>query len=394
MNKLFILLIFLLLSAFCNSQTSVNPDISAVGTFNTFTNFVKGTAEYGKLNFQIPDMELYVEGYLNPYARATVNVAFHEGEFHGEEIFAHIVRGLPLDLQIKAGKYLVGFGKINLTHPHAWSFIYRPLFQQIYFGEEGFNDIGINLSFILPTGDVYTTLDFGINKGSIFEHAHSGEHLKEQDELPRSNSPIFVGRLGSFFSLSDYSNLEIGLSSSYGVHSNKYFNFTGDTTDSPINEPLYFTYAGFDFKYKYRPDSYTALVIQVEGIWNNRDVRRMKASDNESNKDVKEKINTLGCFIYADYRFNKIFSVGAKYDFTYGILGDHEAYNTLSNDDKNKTQGIEGWVGYYPVEETLALRLGVQHLWYDTVNEQPRDAETTIVLQLIFSLGPHKAHPF
>src|SRR3990172_2728763 len=178
MNKLFILLIFLLLSAFCNSQTSVNPDISAVGTFNTFTNFVKGTAEYGKLNFQIPDMELYVEGYLNPYARATVNVAFHEGEFHGEEIFAHIVRGLPLDLQIKAGKYLVGFGKINLTHPHAWSFIYRPLFQQIYFGEEGFNDIGINLSFILPTGDVYTTLDFGINKGSIFEHAHSGEHLE------------------------------------------------------------------------------------------------------------------------------------------------------------------------------------------------------------------------
>jgi len=74
MNKLFILLIFLLLSAFCNSQTSVNPDISAVGTFNTFTNFVKGTAEYGKLNFQIPDMELYVEGYLNPYTR---NICSH-----------------------------------------------------------------------------------------------------------------------------------------------------------------------------------------------------------------------------------------------------------------------------------------------------------------------------
>ena len=58
------------------SQSNVNPDISLIGTFNTYTNFIKDTPEYGKLNFDIPSFELYIDGYLNPYARATANIAF------------------------------------------------------------------------------------------------------------------------------------------------------------------------------------------------------------------------------------------------------------------------------------------------------------------------------
>ena len=68
-------------------------------------------------------------------------------------------------MQIKAGKYLVGFGQLNVVHPHAWAFVGRPLFQQIYFGHEGFNDIGFNFSFILPTSAFYSNLDLGIFKG-------------------------------------------------------------------------------------------------------------------------------------------------------------------------------------------------------------------------------------
>ena len=377
------------------AQTSINPDISAIGTFNTYTNFIKDTPEYGKLNFDIPEFELFVDGYLNPYSRAAFNVAFHEGEFHAEEIYAQVVRGLPLDIQIKAGKYLLGFGKINTIHPHAWSFIYRPLYQQIYFGDEGFNDIGADVSFILPTGDVYTTLDLGIFKGDaiINEHHHEDEHETEEEEnfeMERGNSPIFVGRLGSFFSLGDFSNIEVGLSGSYGVHSKMDFYTSNDSAATPENKALNYLYGGIDFKYKYRPDSYTALTIQGEALWNGRDVLRKDDLD----LDKQEDINTFGTFIYFDYRFNRIFSIGAKYDFTYGIIGDELNYNTLANDDQNKTTGIEGWLGYYPFEETLALRLGVQHLMFSYADETERDGETTINLQLIFSLGPHKAHPF
>lgn len=391
-------ILFLLLASvtISNAQTTVNPDISAIGIFNTYTNFIKDTPEYGKLNFDIPEMELFVEGYLNPYARAVFNIAFHEGEFHGEEIYAQVVRGLPLDLQLKAGKYLLGFGKINTIHPHAWSFIYRPLYQQIYFGHEGFNDIGFDVSFILPTSDLYTTLDLGIFKGDALvqdhhhEEEHEGEEENEHMETDRGNSPVFVGRLGTFLSLGDFSNLEFGLSSSYGVYSRMDFYTSGDTTATPDNRALTYFYGGLDLKYKYRPDSYTSLTIQGEALWNNREVLRK----DELDLDSQEDISTFGAFIYIDYQFNRIFSVGAKYDFTYGIIGDEYSYNSLANDEQNKTYGLEGWFGYYPFEETLALRLGLQHLMFDYADGTQRDGETTINLQLIFSLGPHKAHPF
>ena len=395
MRTFLILFILFFITYNLIAQTSVNPDISGIGVFNTYTNFIKDTPEYGKLNFDIPEMELYVEGYLNPYARAAFNIAFHEGEFHGEEIYAQIVRGLPLDIQIKAGKYLVGFGKINTIHPHAWSFIYRPLYQQIYFGHEGFNDIGVNLSFILPTGDIYSTMDLGIFKGDALasEHhhdSHEGEEEDHHNEMERGNSPIFVGRLGSFIQIGDFSNIEIGLSGSYGVHSKMDFYTSTDSTATPENKSLNYFYGGADFKYKYRPDSYTSLTIQGEALWNRRDVLRR----DDLNLDKENAINTFGAFIYVDYRFNRIFSIGGKYDFTYGIIGDDQHYHTRANDDQNNTTGIEGWLGFYPVEETLALRLGIQHLMFSYADGTERDAETTINLQLIFSLGPHKAHPF
>jgi hypothetical protein len=274
--------------------------------------------------------------------------------------------------------------------------IYRPLYQEIYFGDEGLNDIGVNFSFILPTGDLYTTLVLGVFKGDALAQSHGGEHEHGHihAEISRGNSPIFLGRLGSFFPLNDFSNLDLGFSGSYGIHSKADFNLTGDTTSANTELPLYYGYFGFDFKYKYRPDSYKALTIQGEGMWNNRDVLRTSSSGINSLTDIEEVINTFGAFVYIDYRFNRVFSVGAKYDFTYGIPDDEPAYNTLGNEDQNKTNGIEGWFGYYPFEETVVLRLGVRHLMFDFADGSERDAETTINLQLIFSLGPHKAHPF
>lgn len=376
---------FLLIYSVSFSQSNVNPDISLIGTFNTFTNFNEDTPEYGKINFEMPSFELFIDGYLNPYARATANIAFEDGEFAAEELYANIVRGLPLDIQVKAGKYLLGFGKLNLVHPHAWPFINRPLFHQVYFGPEGFNDIGLNLSFILPTEDFYSTLDLGVYKGDAISNNTGGEDA-DANEV-RGNSLIFVGRLGSFFSIGDFSNLDFGLSGSYGNYAKSSFYVPDSVGFSP--QMLTYLYGGVDLKFKYKPDSYTSLTIQGEGILNHRDV--ISGTDVEP---VIESINTYGAFIYFDYQFLKQFSVGLKYDFTYGVIGDDPSFNTLANDEINNTQGIEYWVGYYPIEETLALRLSAQHLIFDLADNLKKESETTITLQLLFSLGPHKAHQF
>ncbi len=219
--KAFSFLFFLLIPVLIFAQSNVNPDISLIGTFNTSTDLSKDSPEKGKLNFELPEMELFVDGYLNPYSRAAGNIAYEEGEFSIEELYAEIVRGLPLDMQIKAGKYLVGFGQLNVVHPHAWVFVGRPLFQQIYFGHEGFNDIGFNFSFILPTSAFYSNLDLGIFKGDAIGRSEIPDPADQESIVDhRGRSPIFLGRLGTFFSLGDYSNLGAGISGSYGTHPN------------------------------------------------------------------------------------------------------------------------------------------------------------------------------
>lgn len=384
MRKIFFSIVVLLSINIIHGQSNTNPDISLIGTFNTYSNFIKDTPEYGKLNFETPSMEMFVDGYLNPYSRATANIAYEEGEFAVEELYAQILRGLPLDLQVKAGKYLVGFGKINTIHPHAWAFLERSLFHQIYFGTEGFNDIGIDLSYALPFESFYSSIDLGIFKGDAIAKtvASNPDDPSTFYEL-RGNNPVVVGRWSNFFQLNDYSDLELGISGSYGVHSYDYL-----TSES--RKALYYTYTGLDFKYKYRADSYTSFIIQGEALLNNRDVLRSLDEINYT----PNKINTFGAFVYFDYQFAKQFSAGAKYDFTYGIIGDEPGLASLTNDDKNKTQGISAWFGFYPVEETLAFRLGAENLSFNYEDGTSRDPETTIKLQMIFSLGPHKAHPF
>ena len=375
----------ILLSPIVMTQSNINPDISLIGTFDTYTNFIEDSPDYGKLIFDVPSFELFIDGYLNPYARAAANISFEDGAFGVEELYAQILRGLPLDMQIKAGKYLLGFGKLNTVHPHAWPFIDRPLWQQIYFSDEGFNDIGLDVNFILPTENFYSSLDLGAYTGNSMAINTAGEDADPYEV--RGNNLIFVGRLGSFFSLNDFNFLDVGLSGSFGNYAKSSF-YIPDSIGYPQQMLKYF-YGGIDFKYKYKPDGYTSLVIQGEGILNNRDVIRGTES-----KPVVETITTYGAFIYLDYQFIKQFSIGAKYDFTFGVIGDDYSASTLSNDGSNKTSGIEGWIGYYPVEETLAFRLSTQYLFFNLADNMTKDGETTITLQMIFSLGPHKAHQF
>lgn len=374
------------------SQSNVNPDISLIGFFNTYTNNVKDTPEYGKLNFETPGFEMLIEGYLNPYARALATLAYEENEFSAEELYAEVLRGLPLDLQIKAGKYLLGFGKLNISHPHVWPFLHRPLYHQIFLGPEGFNDIGFDVSFILPFEEIYSSVTLGLFRGDAITNTLVSEDTDLTET--RGISPIWVGRWGNFFSLSDYTSLEIGLSGSSGLYTRTEINETGDSTLSGSSKRLNYMLTGLDFKYKYVPDIYTALTIQGEGLVNYRDVPRYGDMGINTPQQELKTITTFGYFLSLDYRFHKQFSIGTKYDFTYGIIGDEPSFNSVANDDKNSTKGLYFWIGYYPVEETLALRMELEGLMFNYENGTTRDPETTLTFQLLFSLGPHKAHPF
>ncbi|PIW70155.1 MAG: hypothetical protein COW08_03330, partial [Ignavibacteriales bacterium CG12_big_fil_rev_8_21_14_0_65_30_8] len=81
----FIIIIFTLQ---INAQSNVNPNVSVIGTFNTQTFLGKDVENKGKLIFNTPELELFIDDYLNPYAKATADIAYEDGEFNVEELYA------------------------------------------------------------------------------------------------------------------------------------------------------------------------------------------------------------------------------------------------------------------------------------------------------------------
>lgn len=367
----------LVVAAFASTagaQSTLNPDISVIPRFMISTDdgarLSEGIREFSRPDLTFQELELVATGYLNPYARADITLALsgpdiEEASLGLEEAYATILRGLPLDLNLRFGKYRVDYGKINRVHPHAWPFVTQPLSQERFIGEEGLNDLGISASMLLPTGDIYTMLTVDLLRGLNVPEAPGIEDTTD-------TGPYYAtsGRLMSFFSLGDVSDLEAGVSAYTGIH-DPYMKFR-------------FWYLNLDVKYKYRPDSYTSLTVQGEYLLNTRtagqDAGLNQFVDIDGNPETRT-ITTSGFFLYTEYQFHKIFAVGARYDWS---------QTPYSADDTG--QAVALWFGYYPVEETLGLRLHYQH----TRTETPAEMQSVnfIALQAIFSLGPHKAHPF
>ncbi len=372
-------LTFLLASAVCpavlHPQTTVNPDISAIARFLMATSDgqrLPAKREFSQPDFSFQELELVASAYLNPFARADVVMTLpgpdvDAGKLGIEEVYATVVRGLPLDLNVRFGKYRAEFGKLNVVHPHAWPFVTQPLVEQRFLGEDGLNDLGISASILLPTGEVYTKLTVDLLRGSAIGGTTGIKDTTAGAKPTYANS----ARLTGFFTLDDENDLEVGVSGYTGIH-------------DPYARDR-FWYINADAKYKYRPSLYTSLVVQGEYLFNTRnagqDPEGFRFIDNNGNP-VTRTINTSGMYVYADFQFFKIYNIGARFDW---------AEAPYTTDDRARAVSI--FAGYYPVEETLGLRLQYQN----TRLEKPWSAAVStnsIALQALFSLGPHKAHPF
>jgi hypothetical protein len=360
------------------AQTTANPDISVIPRFRVESNdgsTLPGSRVFSRPRFTLEEFEMALQAYVNPYARADIFITKpglgSDAPIEIEEAYATFLRGLPLDLNVRLGKYLAEFGKLNSLHPHAWPFLSKPLSLKRFLGDEGINDLGLSASVLLPAGDVvYTKLTLDVLKGSsIGTNALGGTSLSAGPGLIDTtlSDPYFANsvRLMVFLPVGENNDLEIGVSGLTGIH-------------DPYAK-LRFFYTNLDFKYKWKPDSYTALVLQGEGLLNSRSVSRGK--DTKGNL-IRTEVTTGGFYVYGDYQFKKVFSLGARYDWS---------QSPYSKDDK--AEGFAIFVGFYPVEETTAFRLQYEH----TKTERPGIASlavNTISLQFMFSMGPHKAHPF
>jgi hypothetical protein len=368
--KLFLILLSAILT---NSDTNIvfaqtkNPDISVITDFRTFIHNDKlRSATKGKLNIDLQSMELAIQGYLNPYARADIYIAKHgtEGEIEIEEACATFLRGLPFGINMKAGKYLIDFGKLNTLHPHVYSFVDRPLIHQLYFGEDGLNDIGINANILLPTGDIYTNFSVNVLKGNYVEsHTHVSEEVPDHDEESNEYQPLgFSSRFSSHFQITDYSNLELGVSGLTGIHDKEF--------------KLRHYLAGLDLKYKWRPNRYQSLTIQTESILNHQNI--LEYYPEEADERMIKSVNGFGLFAFLDYQFKQRWNAGFMTEI-----------GKTPEDPQEKFWSHAIFAGFSPMEESSVFRILLRR------EKIPAgDAFNSIIVQLVFSLGPHKPHVF
>lgn len=388
---------------------AANPDISAIGDFRLFTGDYKDnesvdTDRNGNINFQINSLELALNGNLNPYTRGDFYIANHGEGFEIEEGYITFLRGLPLKTQIRTGKYLVDFGRLNTTHPHAYSFLDRPVIHRILFGYDGLNDIGININFLLPAS-FYSNLSLNLLAGKSMEphmHAHEHDSADGEDHGRNSEDPIFSGRLSGFFQIGNNGNLDVGLSGLYGLREKH-------EEDEDI-EKLYTTLSAIDFKYKHRWSDYSSFELLGEFILNKQDM----LEETITGHTLAERSNSGG-WGAVDVRFNKQYNIGFKFEYApgifdyqeevdYGFVPDETTNNSITAkfDEKNSTTALTFFGGYMLMEETTLIRLAATLLTFDIKEPEylantallDKKSEFTLALQVVWSLGPHKPHNF
>ncbi len=249
----------------------VNPDISVIGQpFARITDDPED-ADRERLQFDVGEVELVLEGYLNPYAKGFFTLAIGEEGLDLEEGYLDLLRGLPFGLALRGGQYRVGFGRQNPVHPHAYPFAERFRVLAAYLpGEEAFVETGISLSKLMALpGDRSLTVAADLLQGDSFrierEPGKSPNDPLADPEGPGDHAAetrlAFAARASVFAPIGEESGIDLGVSVTHG------------TTN--VAAEARSTVAGIDGKAKLwrAPDAY--LLLQGEGLWMDRPDDRM-----------------------------------------------------------------------------------------------------------------------
>lgn len=337
--------------ASASAAKALNPDISVIGDF---IGAVGGNTPPPLATLQpFPSLEMHeseigMQAIIDPYARGDFFISFGEEGVNLEEGYITFT-ALPAGFVAKVGKMRSAFGKVNLMHNHVLPWVDRPLVStNLVGGEDGIDDAGFSLERILPapkgifleaTGQVFRG-----DSADVFQHTQ------------RSDVST-VEHLRAYRDINESTNLDLGFSYARG-HNNGTGNLAGDFITQ-----LY----GIDATVRWKPlrrSIYHSFVGRTEFIWSHR-------------QQFPSEQKAFGFYTSGDYQFARRWFAGGRYDWSdrshFANLTDHGAAATLT---------------YWPSEFSQ-----IRGEYRFTHYAENRDSNE-LLMQLIFSLGAHGAHPF
>jgi hypothetical protein len=333
-----------------------NPDISAIGDMifhggPTPKGETPGTVAGNKASrVQLREAEFGFSNPVDPYGRADLILSVERqanGEYNVDiEEGYFTFTGLPYDLQAKAGKFYSAFGKANMMHTHAMPWVDRPNVINKFFGEEGLNDGGAEISWLVPNPwNNYMQLSVDIqNNGN--ETSFGGT---------QGNGLMYVTHLKNFFDLNRDSTLELGGSFATGSNS----------SNSQTN------IEGLDLTYKWR-NPQQGLYKSV--TWMNELLFSQRGQEDGGT------VNAKGWYSSLEYQFARRWSVFGRYDYT-------EFPDNSSLHENSYSTGLT-----FRQSEFMFWRLQFEHTNGD--NYAGNVNRNELLLQADFLIGQHPAHQY
>ena len=347
----------------------VNPDISVIGQpFITWTND-PAAVDRKRPRIDIGETEAIFDAALNPYAHGTFVMTLGKDGLGLEEGYFILTRGLPASLALKGGQYRLPFGRINPVHPHALPFAERFNVLAAYLpGDEALIEPGVQLSrrFAL-VGDTSLDVNGDWLQGDSYRIARQssgdpGDPLAGGgDDRAGESRPAFLARVSSFSLLGEQSGLEVGLSATRGVN-----NVAAGTQTRVL---------GADVKAKLWTSPRAYAVVQAEALHLDREEA---AWDPALGTYTHTTVKPTGGYLFTDFNWATRYNAGASYEcFQRPTAG------------KEWDQSVGAFAGLALLEESTAFRAEWRRFAPDG-----GDAFDTVILRVVFSMGPHKAHQF
>lgn len=327
------------------ASPSTNPNMSVIGDFRA-TYFSPALRH---IDAEFHEAEFSFQSVVDPYARADFFLSIAPdpatGEFSIELEEGYLTtQSLPAGLQLRAGKFRSTWGKINNLHPHALPFIDVPNVYANYLGDEGLNDAGFSLSWLVPNPlDFYQELTIEATRGPA---------ESESFEASDYDRFLYLAHLKNFWDLTPNATLELGLSAAVGPN------------HSAFNSVL----GGIDLTYKWKPlrlNTYKSFVLQAEAI-----LSRNKLSEDD-------KVKSWGMYALATFQLRKRIFFSGRFD-----------YSNLPDNTSFVERAFSGTLGW------LATEFQKAEIEFKTTSSNAYDRTTQVLLRSVFVIGAHGAHAY
>ncbi len=242
------------------ADSSLMPKMALIfdGTaawFSDRDNLQAGGHDPYRTGFNLQQLELHLESNVDPYLHMQANIVWGKDGVELEEAFAQST-ALPWNLQVRAGKFLTPFGRLNPTHPHAWSFVDAPFALTKMLGPDGSRGLGTEVAWLAPLPWFLEVRAAASHPDAETGRSFAGEDGKTVGTL---YDLLWTGNLRQFFALTDDWSLYVGVSEQQGTGPNR----EADTTQ------LY----GADVYLRWRPvddADRLAVSLQAEGLYRRR----------------------------------------------------------------------------------------------------------------------------